>query len=206
MEGNSFNIIELYAKVFGIKGVRFAISSNTPQGNNGGEFEYSPLALPVPPQARALSILGTPIYEQITFKNKDFEYTLPDWPLIDIAGANIIVKTPINKRKGTVKEYINEDDYQVNIRGILINYYSDEYPYDLLEEFQQIFKKKEALQVTSPVLNILDIHNLVIENVRYPEVEGFNHIQPFVLQCLSDEPIELEIKSANNQTKIIRGL
>lgn len=83
MANISFNLIELYTKVFGIKGVRFAISSDAGVGNQGA-MEYSSLNVPALPKARAYSVLGTPIYEQITLMTKSREYTFPDWPLIDI--------------------------------------------------------------------------------------------------------------------------
>lgn len=204
VNGNSFNLVELYQKAFGIKGVRFAIPPNTQ--NQKADIMYNGLSVSTPPSALAQSILGTPIYEQITFKDGNNEYTLPDWPLIDIAYTKNIIKTPVKGRNGTVKEYINIDDYQIAIRGILINYFTDEYPYDLLSQLQSFCIINKELQVTSPVLNILDIHNVVIADVRYPEVEGYNHIQPFIIQCLSDEPVELIIKTAKNQNKIVKGL
>lgn len=202
---NSFNILDLYQKAFGVKGVRFAIPPNTMR-NDKADITYNGLNVSSTPTALAQSVLGTPIYEQITLRDGDSEYTFPDWPLIDIAYTKNIVKTPIKGRNGTVKEYINIDDYQIAIRGILINYVNDEYPYDLLSQLETFCKINRELQVTSPVINLLDVHNIVIADVRYPEVEGINHIQPFIIQCLSDEPVELIIKSAKNQNKIIKGL
>lgn len=209
-KGNSFNLIELYSKVFNIQGVRFAIR-NASDGLVNGSFEGSALELPLTPKASAFSVLGTPIYEQISFMVPDVNgtlknYTFPDWPLLDISASKNIVKTPIKGANGTVKEYINIDDYQITIRGILINYDSDEYPEDLVNDVHELFKANKEMQVTTPVLNLLDIHNIVIIDLKFPEVEGFNNIQPFVIQCLSDEPVELLIKSAKNQKTIKKGL
>lgn len=203
MATNKFDLTKLYTSVFGLNGVRFAIPNS--QERQGG-YDFSALQLSDQPQARASSVLGTPIYEQITVIGEGVNYTFPDWPLIDISYPKTIVKTPILNGKGTVKEYINTDDYQVNIRGILINYFSDAYPEDLLYEFEQVCKINKELRILSPVVNLLDINNIVIENVSYPSVEGFNNIQPFVLQCVSDEPVELVIKQAKNQSKIKPGL
>ncbi|WP_443937095.1 DUF6046 domain-containing protein [Pedobacter sp. MW01-1-1] len=196
---NSFNLADLYQKAFGVKGVRFAIT--TPEKEQAA-IHYSSLNVPDVLQAPVQSVLGTPIYELITLKDGDLEYTFPDWPLIDVAFSKNIIKTPLKGYNGTVKEFINIDDYQIQIRGILINYVNDEYPLDLLDKLKRICSINKELQVTSPVLNQLDIHNLVITDVRYPEVEGYNHIQPFVIQALSDEPIELIIQAA----QILKGL
>lgn len=206
MANNSFNLIELYQKVFNIKGVRFAIpTGDTSAGNEGGVQNFT-LDLPVIPKARAYSIIGTPIYEQITFRTSDREYTFPDWPLIDISASKNIIKTPIKGRNGTVKEYINIDDYLITIRGILINHDGEEYPEEMVNELHDIFKINKEMRVTTPVLNLLEIHNIVIQDLKFPEVEGYNHIQPFVIQCLSDEPVELVIKYAKTQKKVFPGL
>lgn len=200
---NSFNLTELYQKAFGVKGVRFAMPTTS---NEQAAISYSGLNVADRLQAKVQSVLGTPIFEQITLKDGAKEYTMPDWPLIDIAFTKNIIKTPLKGFNGSVKEFINIDDYQIQIRGILINYANDEYPYDMLAELQNMCTINKELQVTSPVLNLLDVHNLVITDVRYPEVEGYNHIQPFVLQALSDEPVELIIRTAKNQKKIVKGL
>jgi len=229
---NSFDINSLYKKVFGITGVRFAIpDSNNVARQSGSNFDGGQLiykgnlqpdyydgiqTIPLP-TANAYSILGTPIYEQITLttpkiiKNgavvsQPISYTLPGWPLFDITGQNTIEKTPMNGRKGTVKEFINEDDYSITIRGFLINDNSNEYPEQELQDFMKIITCKSALHITSQVFNILDIHNIAIEKWSLPEVEGYQNIQPFELECVSDEDAILNAKDIKKQQKIIPGL
>jgi len=209
MAGNNFNLLQLYSKVFNIRGVRFAISPDIQRVLQGGEFSALQTLDVIEP--KTLSFLGTPIYEQITFKiplsNGTFrEYTLPDWPLIDVSASKNIIKTPIKGRNGSVKEYINIDDYQVTIRGILINYTSNAYPEEAVNELHDLFTVNKEMQVTTALLNLLDIHNLVITDIKIPEVEGFNNIQPFVISAISDEPVELLIKDIKNQSRIPSGL
>lgn len=209
MGANSFNLLSLYREVFNIKGVRFAIP--TVAGNAEQPSDFTGLQTLSKPQAKALSFLGTPIYEQITFQIPESAgsfraYTLPDWPLIDVSAAKNIIKTPLKGRNGTVKEYINIDDYQVTIRGILINYDSEAYPEDLVNELHQLFVINAEMQVITPLLNLLDVHNLVITDLKLPEVEGYNNIQPYIIQAISDEPVELIIQDVKNQSKIINGL
>ncbi|MEB0302392.1 DUF6046 domain-containing protein [Mucilaginibacter sp. 5C4] len=242
---NSFNIANLYQKVFGLKGVRFAIPETDVLGNvaksavnfaaNAATFAAGQLVnkalrtnenqkqlydgietIPLPASS-IKSALGTPIYEQIALTIPAIInagvvtapqkiYTFPDWPLFDITGQDIITKTMMTKKKGSVKEYITEDDYSITIRGILINYDSQEYPEQQLQDLMQIIKCKKAMSVTSQVLNLMDIHSLVIERANWPSSEGFQNIQPFELECLSDEPAELEIKSVKTKKPIIQGL
>lgn len=200
---NKFNLTELYQKVFGIKGIRFDLESgfNSSDNNKGKSgFEFS---LPELTKSKALSYLGTPINEQIAFSvpGSNTTYTFPDWPLIDIYVAKNIVTTPIKGRNGSVKEYINTGDYQINIRGIFINYESDEYPEEMVYQFHELFKLNRELRVTNSLLNLLDVHDLVITDIRLPEVEGFNHIQPFIIQCISDRAVELTITEAKKQSR-----
>ncbi|MBD3748936.1 MAG: hypothetical protein IE931_05525 [Sphingobacteriales bacterium] len=205
---NSFNLIDLYTKVFGIKGVRFAIP--TESQSDEGSIEFATPSTQVKSKAKAYSLLGAPVYEVITCKipvNGGFkDYTFPDWPLLDVSAAKNIVKTPLKGKDGTVKEYINIDDYQITIRGILINYNSDEYPEDLVNSLHQLFKVNQEMQVTTALLNLLDIHNIVITDLKLPEVEGYSNIQPYVISALSDEPVELKIQSVANSKKIMKGL
>jgi hypothetical protein len=209
MAANTFNLVALYQSFFKITGKRFAIPSLAAAREQSSGFDT--LQTLAKPTAKALSILGTPIYEQINFKiplaNGGFrDYLLPDWPLLDVNVAKNIVKTPIKGKNGTVKEYINIDDYQITIRGIIINYTSEAYPEDLVNDLHQLFVVNKEMQVTSALLNLLDIHNVVITDLKLPEVEGYNNIQPYIISCISDEPVELLIQDARNQNRIIQGL
>ncbi|WP_442589196.1 DUF6046 domain-containing protein [Pedobacter sp. AW31-3R] len=181
----NFNLNELYAKVFGISGT---------------EITYNGLDTSGASVATASALLGLPVYDQVTLKYLDKPLLLPGSPMIDITATKSIVTTPIKGRNGTVKEYISIDDYQINIRGVIINYESDEYPELTVHNLHNIFKADTEMQVTSALLNLLDIHYLVIKQIKFPEVEGYRNMQPYALQCLSDMPLELVIKDAKNQT------
>jgi hypothetical protein len=229
---NSFNIADLYKKVFGITGVRFAIPDanslaqtatdfafeqvvNRLHLNQGGNpFQVQTIPLPA---SNIVSVLGTPIYEQIELTipaiidggnvvSTQKSYILPGWPLFDITGQRFIAETPMQGKKGTVKEFISDGDYMITIRGFLINYESQEYPEQELQELMQAINAKVALGITSQVFNLLDIHNIVINRWRFPAVEGYQNIQPFELECTSDEPVELLIKSVKTKRAITAGL
>lgn len=244
MQTNSFNIADLYYKVFGITGVRFAIPTAREVNNlahtaaaigtfavgqavnnqlqrsinsshKSDPFDVQVIPLPL---SNVKSVLGTPIYEQIKLTvpqikeggkiiSNSFDYVMPDWPLFDISGSNTIIKTPtVGKKKGTVKEYIAEDDYRITIRGFLINYDSQEYPEQQLQDLMAVINSKVAIGISSQVFSLLDIHNIVIEDWRFPAVEGYQNMQPFELDCSSDETAELEIRSVKTNRVITPGL
>lgn len=206
---NKFNVADLYLKAFGIKGVRFAIPEIPEILDYAlqGSYDLSGIESVEFPQAKAMSVLGTPIYEQIVLSLPGVvEYTFPGWPLFSITGQKIIVKTPMQNRRGTVKEYISDDDYSITIRGFLINENSQAFPAAQLEDLMQVIRINKPIRITSEVFNQLDIHNIVIESYRFPEVEGFPNMQPFELECLSDEPVEIIIQSTRNKNSITPGL
>lgn len=239
MAKKKFNIPALYQQVFGITGVRFAIPALlenvaktaveaaafaagqrlneviNPQIPNNAQYTGIQ-TIPLPP-AGIQSVLGTPIYEQITLSvpatvsngvvtSKAFTYTFPDWPLFDINPAWIIKKENIQGIAGSVKEFISQDDFTITIRGFLINYASQDYPEQLLTDLWAVINSKKSIGITSRVFNLLDIHNIVITDARFPAVEGYMNMQPFELSCLSDTPVELLIKSVKTQRAIVPGL
>ena len=106
---------------------------------------------------------------------------------------------------GTVKEMIQQDDFQITIRGFLINYASQDYPNQLVNDLWTVVNAKRSLTITSAVFNLLGIHALVIESAEFPGVEGYMNIQPFVLHCLSDYPVMLQIKSVKTGKPIVPG-
>lgn len=173
----------------------------------------------------ATSALGTPIMEQITFEiptpvteqvnfsldgkgpvetityNQPVDYPLPGWPLFDITGTNVIEKTPNRGSIGTVKEYIYQDDYQITIRGFLINEGTDAYPEQQLRDLLQIINRKITYKVKSLVFTTLGINAIVIDKWSFPSVEGFPNIQPFELNCLSDSGEDIIIQQTKDPTK-----
>lgn len=186
--------------------------------NAPGFFDTSQLQTVSPKQADVRSVLGTPIYEQIALTipaqvsngvitSQQQTYTLLDWPLFDITGQNVIQTTQMTNRKGSVKEFITEDDYAISIRGFIINYDSDEYPEQLVKSFRKIIDAKVALQITSPVFNeVLDIHSIVIKSWTFPGPEGIPNIQPFELECLSDTDEKLIRQTTKPSRSIQQGL
>jgi hypothetical protein len=188
MAHNSFDIVELYRKVFNVEGVRFVI----PEGNLPEEAPIQAGNFDVDQPASRL--LGTPILEQVTFWEGDRSYTLPGWPLIEISASKNIVTTQVHGMNGTVKEYINIGDYQVTISGAVISDDTQLYPEEEVQELHRQFLRNESIRVTSTVFQLLNIDNLVIKDLSLPKVEGIYHWQPFTLTCLSDRPVELEIR------------
>lgn len=101
-----------------------------------------------------------------------------------------IVMTKVAGRPGSVKEYISEGDYEVQIYGTLQRDVN-EYPADEIERLIEICQVPVAIEVTSPFLNQFGIDLLVIDSYSFNQKQAYENQQPFELAALSDRPVEL---------------
>ncbi len=122
---------------------------------------------------------------------------LPNEPTIVITGRKNILETPLvgSTRKGTVKELISIEDYDITIRGIAINLKSKlVYPEDEVKGLNDLFNLNESLSIECALTNLFGIYRLVIKQVSFPEMRGVQHAQAFEFNCVSDEDFILELQ------------
>ncbi len=192
------NLVELSRQVFGIKGFIPVIGGQKPT-----RIEFDDLPLIQVSEANATSILGTPIREIIKFEGgvirssgETFDpVELIDFPLTDITLPKQVITTAIQGRPGKVKEFIALDDYSVRIRGLMVEDNSYDYPREQVADMNALARVPQDIEVESEVMNLLGINNLVILKLDLPRLEGFTNVQPYILECISDDPIELKINA-----------
>lgn len=143
-------------------------------------------------EALKTSVMGTPIFMPCTIDG----YDMPNEPLIEIAGSKSIVKTDLAGYAGTVKEDMGMDDYAILIRGVVTNDDAEEFPVDAIRRLRELCEKREGLSISSPILRLFNINQIVIENWRFPAVAGELSVQAYEFQCLSDFDPELIIQDA----------
>lgn len=152
------------------------------------------------------SFFGTPVYSNLQIL--PFSYDTLDGENIQISnGITIdtviftinqtknIVKTPIQGRNGTVKEYISDGDFQIEISGAIVSP-GRTYPQTEVNELIEILKAPIAIpsdSLISEYLNWFGIHSIVIESYDFPQTEGTRNQQEFRISAVSDIPVELEI-------------
>jgi len=147
--------------------------------------------------------LGTPVMQDITFSSVN--YTDPqtgvtkktkEIKLIDILISvnlpSIIVKTQIQGRRGTVKEYIGEDDWQITINGFLLAA-NGQTPSDAIIDLKNMKRACVPIPVTCTYLNNLDISNIVLEDFSMQQEPGGYSKQGFSLTCISSHDVLLQI-------------
>lgn len=134
---------------------------------------------------------GVPIWMPVELRTKDrsLEDLLLDTAIVSIQQARNIVKTPIQGRDGTVKEYISDGDYQISVNGILASN-SLRYPKSYVVELVEFMKLKQSIEVVSPLLNTIGVYELVVEDWSLPHTEYVN-CQSYSFSAVSEKPIEL---------------
>lgn len=144
-----------------------------------------------------IGMLGLPVWDTVTLIAEP--YTTDDGlvistptglnleiALIEISNDRNIVKTKIAGANGTIKEYMSDGDFNINIKGSLVSKYSNMPPIDELNTLNIIIKHPEALTVRSNFLDYFDIQKLVIEKPFVKQREGMRNVIDFELQCVSD--------------------
>lgn len=149
-------------------------------------------ALKIP--AVAYSYLGTPVFSRLTLVSPE-DPTLKldlDEVLLEVSQSVNVVTTAINGRDGTIKEYVSAGDWNVSVRGVLVNY-DDGYnaPLEKFQTLLQLCSLPLALECESNYLQLFEIFNLVVTEKSFPQSKGFQNVQPFELSCISDKPIQL---------------
>lgn len=122
---------------------------------------------------------------------------LPNEPTISFRKRKRIVETSLvgSRRKGTVKELISSDDWELTIRGIAVNSQSTlYYPEDQVAQLRELDAREEALDIKSAITSLLGIYRVVIYDVFLPEMIGIQHAQAYEFKCVSDEDFILEIE------------
>lgn len=156
------------------------------------------------------SYLGTPVYSPLEFLktsgtsadnsrgvgerdgNSDVLLRI-DTALITVELPKNIVKTQIQGRNGTVKEYIGEDDFQIHITGIIVSPYPSVYPRDEVNMLTELCRLPKQIPVASEFLQFFGIDSIVVEHFRIGQRMGSRNEVPFDVYAISDMAEELQL-------------
>lgn len=114
--------------------------------------------------------------------------------LVSVTFPRNIIKTQIQGRNGTVKEYIGEGDATISFRGVLTAK-NGASPKDQINTLKQIMNAPVAIPVSSSYLQNLDIYSIVFEDRTLEQEEGGYSYQSFTINAVSDIPQELDISN-----------
>jgi hypothetical protein len=192
MASVNFHLSKLFQAQFGVEGADFVQT----QGSLT--------------QEQALSAIGTPVYEIVQVQAEHYsyydirqkrkrddgvipEYTFPYELLLEVSQAKKIISTEVAARDGSILEYIGLGDYQITLRGFIINYASQDYPDAGVMALKRILDIPQSLKVSSLYLNRLGIDRIAVKDYSLPLMEGHRQVQPFVINAISDLPYELDL-------------
>lgn len=142
------------------------------------------------------SRLGTAVYSFVRFERGEYtqldglEVSYPEVVLTSVIvtaqQAKNIVKTDIQGRNGTIKEYISDSDFIVNIDGAVVSD-SARFPFDELSSLKQVLESPEAVTITCPFLQALNLPDtFVVENYTIKERVGYRNTIDISISLLSD--------------------
>jgi hypothetical protein len=215
-----FNLVSLYRLAFGYVAPPFP-NVSLPSGNNtvAGALEADngrvrdretryegELSLQVANRTVAgadrQSMLGNAFAMPTAFRLTEADpwEWLPNEPIISVEHRNAVAVTKINlstdntrPRRGSVKEIIALEDYEITIQGIAINETEQFYPEDQMNMIREFVEHPGSILVQNYFLNsILNIQEMTVLRSSYPRAAGMPfEAQPYVIRALSDEDFEL---------------
>ena len=209
----NFNLGDLFEQTFGYRSQAFdpqfkpvpsgkSIDPNVPlrkdQGAQGSPY-YSQ------------DIQGREYYMPVTLTYTDNAHgTLPDgsslgiqtkwnlpYPVISVSSRKVIVETPLTERRGTVKELINIQDYEIVIKGFITGN-TNEFPEADVTTLRTIYEQNSAISIQCPLTDIFLLRpdrtgsdQVVIKELSFPAVSGVKNVRPYEIRMVSDEPFNL---------------
>lgn len=145
--------------------------------------------------------VGTPITDKsywegryalcvLTLEKEDGARLTLDNAVVSVSQQKQIVSTQVVGRRGTVKEYISDGDYSVNIsvgiQPIKNGSIVDEYPSDGVQELRKFLTEAETLKVQSAFLDLWNISGIVVKSFNATQATDTN-IQVVEISAESDE-------------------
>lgn len=123
--------------------------------------------------------------------NKEFEF---EEAYVNVSRQKTIVKTPIVGRDGSVKEFISNNDFSLDIQiALKDDEDKDIYPIDQLNEIAELLAENRELKVGSEFLDAFKITEIVITNYNVPQ-QTYSNRQNISIQAESDTPYLMRLK------------
>jgi hypothetical protein len=133
------------------------------------------------------SELGQPYFMPVTLNGID----LPN-ALISITPKKKIIETELTGRKGSVNEFINIMNYDIKIRGIIVDR-ENPFPENGIMQLQEMWELNESITLQSALTDIFlqADDSVVIKSMNLPEMKGIENAQAYEIQLISDQDFDL---------------
>ncbi len=141
--------------------------------------------------AQPTTWLGTPVFADLRFPRDGKSDIKLETVLIDVSQRKNIVTTAVQGRNGTVKEYVSDGDFEVRLRGAIVKEGRNSYPTAEVRDLQELLSRPETVKIVADYLRLFNIYSGVITGYSFPQQEGFQNVQLFEINLISDTPEEL---------------
>ena len=140
---------------------------------------------------------GVEVFMPIWLSSNDsdaLEYLLPNTVMSISSKANIVTTSLVN-RDGTFKEEISLDDWEISIRGVMVGE-GNNYPEQAVQTLTNWYTTRAAFNIQNArtAICLSGGEKVVITDLRFPEIRGFENTQPYELKLISDKEFSLYIQ------------
>lgn len=131
------------------------------------------------------------VLTELTLRKEDGETLTVNDAVVTVTQEKHIVRTTLVGLNGTIKEYICNGDYDINISvGIVAvdaeGQIVDEYPEEGIRKVREFLDENKAVEVTSVFLSIFGIERMVVTRFSLRQETASNR-QTIEIKALSDE-------------------
>ncbi len=196
-----FDLRELTAKAFSYVGPAFPA---------WWAQNKTALVLPSLKSIGSALLTGRPYFQTLKVSYKGEQFVFPNEPLIYLSLTKTIVETATvgKERRGTVKEYINTEDYTLTMRGLCFNPdMPDVYPTEQVAELNNMFAINDSVLVESNLfLELFGIRNLVLKTLDFDDMAGMQGMQKYTVTAVSDQDFYADLAEKQNNSSLLQTL
>ena len=114
--------------------------------------------------------------------------------LIEAARSKVIEITTIEGKNGSIKEFASLGHYDISVKGMLVGD-DGNYPSQQVRKLARLDSRPVAINVTNDLLDYIGVKKLIIKRINWRSMQGYENLQAFELECISDEDVELVIEN-----------
>lgn len=193
----NYNIPQLLQSAFGFLPRYFIPEDQTPSGlpdYSVTSFGYS--------SEYPRTALGTPWIQQVELLPVTDPVTQQAWPglilpettMVILSRKKHLVATRVAGRDGSVIEQVALDDWDISLKGLLINKESLDPPYELVGQLHDAFEVHSSIPVSCDLFAAVGIDQVVLETLRIEDIQGTAHAKAFDIKAMAEVPFELQRK------------
>ena len=150
---------------------------------------------------------GKKYFTQLNFKHEGNEYALPNEPLISLSTKKKIIETPTvgEKRRGTVKEFITAEDFNLTFQGVCVDQQNPNvFPADQVNEVRRLFAINDAVEIVdNKFMELFGIRKIVLKELSFDSMEGQQGAQKYQIRAVSDNDFYADLSDAQEIANLL---